>query len=88
LNDFVAALIATAGQQRLKAIEAENERQQMLATEREREAAARQRAARWPSWRATSSGGCAPGERPRRNVPQALRAGGFLVARRGRRSSE
>lgn len=41
LNDVVAALIATAEQQRLKAIEAENERQQILAAEHEREAAAR-----------------------------------------------
>jgi hypothetical protein len=45
LNDFVAALIATAEQQRLKAIQAEKDRQRRIAAEREREAAARQHAA-------------------------------------------
>lgn len=45
LNDFVAALIATAENLRVKAIEAEKERQRRIAAEREHEAATRQKAA-------------------------------------------
>lgn len=65
MNDFVAALIATAEHQRLKAIEAEEEREREIAAQRERDAGGRQHAAmalfardlhrRMSAWRAAQN---------------------------------